>query len=58
MTLENLDNLVKLGQLKIEPRDQAEFEGHSEMSSQLLKELIDITEELLRLVEALKDRPG
>lgn len=27
MTLENLDNLVKIGQLKIEPPAQKEFEG-------------------------------
>lgn len=27
MTLRNLDNLVKIGQLKVEPPDQAEFDG-------------------------------
>lgn len=27
MTLENLDNLVKIGKLKIEPPDQKEFDG-------------------------------
>lgn len=27
MTLENLDNLVKIGKLKLEPADQAEFDG-------------------------------
>lgn len=27
MTLENLDNLVKVKQLKIEPPDQSEFDG-------------------------------
>ena len=34
-------------------RNLAEYEGHSEISSQLLKELIEITEELLVKVEAL-----
>ncbi|MDT8372307.1 MAG: hypothetical protein RQ783_10020 [Gammaproteobacteria bacterium] len=34
-------------------RNLAEYEGHLEISSQLLKELIDITEELVTLVEAL-----
>ncbi len=27
MTLEKLDNLVKIGQLKVEPPDQKEFDG-------------------------------
>ncbi|MFK5913650.1 MAG: hypothetical protein QM484_04675 [Woeseiaceae bacterium] len=27
MTLENLDNLVKIKQLKVEPPDQSEFDG-------------------------------
>lgn len=27
MTLKNLDNLVKINQLKSEPPDQAEFDG-------------------------------
>ena len=34
-------------------RNLAEYEGHLEISPQLLKELIDITSELLQKVEAL-----
>jgi len=34
-------------------RNLAEYEGHLEISPQLLKELINITEELLKLVEDL-----
>jgi len=35
-------------------RNVAEYEGHLEMTPQLLEELIGITEELLILVEALR----
>ena len=34
-------------------RNLAEYEGHLEISPQLLKELIDITNELVALVESL-----
>ena len=34
-------------------RNVAEYEGHLEINAQLLKELIEITEELLKMVEAL-----
>jgi hypothetical protein len=34
-------------------RNLAEYEGHLEMTPQLLQELINITKELLGLVEAL-----
>lgn len=34
-------------------RNLAEYEGHLEISTQLLKELIDITDEIVRLVESL-----
>lgn len=34
-------------------RNLAEYEGHLEISSQLLKELIDITGQLVKLVESL-----
>jgi hypothetical protein len=34
-------------------RNQAEYEGHLEITPQLLKELIEVTKELLELVEAL-----
>ncbi len=34
-------------------RNLAEYEGHLEITPQLLKELIEISEELLKLVEAL-----
>lgn len=34
-------------------RNLAEYEGHLEVSAQLLKELIDITNELVKLVESL-----
>ena len=34
-------------------RNLAEYEGHLEISSQLLKELVDITNELVTLVESL-----
>lgn len=34
-------------------RNLAEYEGHLEITPQLLQELIEITEELLKLVEAL-----
>lgn len=36
-----------------EQRNLAEYEGHLEITPQLLKELIEITTELLKLVEAL-----
>ncbi len=35
-------------------RNVAEYEGHLEITPQLLEELIGITEELLELVEAMK----
>ena len=34
-------------------RNVAEYEGHLEINAQLLKELIEITEELLKMVETL-----
>ena len=34
-------------------RNVAEYEGHLEINSQLLKELIEIAEELLKMIEAL-----
>lgn len=34
-------------------RNVAEYEGHLEINAQLLKELIEITEELLKMIEAL-----
>ncbi len=34
-------------------RNLAEYEGHLEISAQLLKELVDITNELVILVESL-----
>ena len=34
-------------------RNIAEYEGHLEINAQLLKELIEITEELLKMVETL-----
>ena len=34
-------------------RNLAEYEGHLEITPQLLQELIGVTEELLKLVEAL-----
>jgi hypothetical protein len=34
-------------------RNQAQYEGHLEVTPQLLKELIEVTKELLELVEAL-----
>ena len=34
-------------------RNVAEYEGHLEINAQLLKELIEITEELLTMIEAL-----
>ena len=33
-------------------RNVAEYEGHLEINAQLLKELIEITEELLKMIEA------
>ncbi|GMT41172.1 MAG: hypothetical protein IEMM0001_1907 [bacterium] len=36
-------------------RNLAEYEGHMEISAQLLKELIDITNELVKLVESLRN---
>ena len=35
------------------PRNLAEYEGHLEITPQLLQELVNITEELLQLVESL-----
>ena len=49
MTLERLDNLVKTGEIHEEASDQGEFE----VDPQLLEELVQITNELLELVEAL-----
>ena len=34
-------------------RNVAEYEGHLDINAQLLKELIEITEELLKMIEAL-----
>ena len=34
-------------------RNVAEYEGHLEINAQLLKELIEITEELLKMIETL-----
>lgn len=34
-------------------RNVAEYEGHLEINAQLLKELIEITEEVLKMIEAL-----
>lgn len=38
MALENLDNLVKIGSLKLEPPDQAEFEGMVRSAKSRLKD--------------------
>jgi len=54
--MKELDNLVKINQLKSEAADArnlAEYEGHLDVNSQLLKELISITQELQALVKAL-----
>lgn len=38
MTLENLDNLVKIKQLKQEPPDQIEFDGLVRLAKRQLKD--------------------
>ena len=38
MGLNNLDNLVKIGQLKVEPADQAEFDGMVRSAKSRLKD--------------------
>ncbi len=39
MSSKNLDNLVKTGQLKKEPKSIKEFEGYLEIEGQLLTDL-------------------
>lgn len=49
----SLDNLVKIGQLKKEPPDRAEYRGILEADDRLLAGLIDIGGRLLAAVERL-----
>lgn len=47
MPLENLDNLVKIGKLKLEPPDQAEFDGMINSAKQCLQDsqVVGLSEE-------------
>lgn len=49
----SLDNLVKIGQLKKEPPERAEYRGILEADDRLLAGLIDIGGRLLAAVERL-----
>ena len=57
MTLEKLDNLVSINQLKIEPPDQNEFDGMLESAKRRLKDA-QMSSELLISDYALVSSPS
>ena len=53
MSSSHLENLVKIGQLKAEPYNEREYEGHLEIDQQLLQELLIAAQ---RIYDILKNQ--